>query len=133
MLFIVSTETYRNAAYLLLFILSFKRVLCNVRRLLCLCRLCLSRHACTLVALSVNLNNKHTDRGDDDGTHIMLKFIKYACKFRDLEKKRIPEQERQTGGGEETGRKNRRKNWKRYGVNAAFFFWGGKLKLIVRA
>jgi len=43
----------------------------------------------------------------------------------------IQEQERQTGGEEEeTGRKNRMKNWKRYGVHAAFF---GNLKLIVRA
>ena len=40
-------------------------VLCHVHMLLCLCRVCLSRCACTWVAY-VNLNNKHNDDDDDD-------------------------------------------------------------------
>jgi len=39
---------------------SYKRVLCHMHMLLCLCRLCLLRRACTWVAY-VNLNNEHND------------------------------------------------------------------------
>ena len=64
--------------FLLFFILSYKRVLCHAHTLLCLCRLCLSRRACTWVAY-VNFNNKHDHDDDDDDRFISLIHRVYCC------------------------------------------------------
>jgi len=76
-----------------------------VRVLLCLCRLCLTRCACTWVALSVNLNNKHNDRGDDDGTHITLKFINMPTNLEIWRKNDTGAGKADRGGGGGDGKK----------------------------
>jgi len=58
--------TVHYFTFLLLFILSYKRVLCHVHMLLCLYRLCLSRRACTSVVYGLTENAGHEIAGHEN-------------------------------------------------------------------